>query len=200
MTIIDKVHGEYVFGRRTRVLARHLTQLIPEHCSVLDVGCGDGLIDQLVLNQRSDIAIEGIDVLIRPHTHIPVQKFDGVQMPVADKSVDIVMFVDVLHHTDDALALLRDAARVARRGVIIKDHLRNGFLAGPTLRFMDWVGNERHNVRLPYNYWSQAQWDDAFSAVGLHREDWRTSLDIYPPGANWMFGRSLHFMTRLSVP
>ena len=54
------------------------------------------------------------------------------------------MFVDVLHHTDDPMVLLREAGRVASGFVLIKDHTQNGILAGRRLRFMDWVGNARH--------------------------------------------------------
>lgn len=59
-------------------------------------------------------------------------------------------------------------ARVARRGVVIKDHLREGPLAGPTLRLMDWVGNRGHDVRLPYNYLSRRKWT-AISPVSVLR-------------------------------
>jgi hypothetical protein len=38
---------------------------------------------------------------------------------------------------------------------LIKDHTLNGFLAGLTLRFMDWVGNACYGIALPYHYWSQ---------------------------------------------
>ena len=67
-----------------------------------------------------------------------------------DASFDVVMFVDVLHHTDDPLLLLQEAQRVGKI-ILVKDHFRKGFLAGPTLRFMDWVGNAHHGVVLPYN-------------------------------------------------
>ena len=44
---------------------------------------------------------------------------------------------------------------MAARGIVLKDHTRNGLFSGSTLRFMDWVGNARHGVRLPYNYWPE---------------------------------------------
>ena len=31
-----------------------------------------------------------------------------------------------------------------------------------TLAFMDWVGNKGHDVRLPYNYLSKAEWTAVF--------------------------------------
>ena len=63
--------------------------------------------------------------------------------------------------------LLREAARVARQGVVIKDHTRDGILAGPILRFMDFVGNAHHGVALPYNYWPRRCWIGAFEELGL---------------------------------
>ena len=109
------------------------------------------------------------------------------------------MFVDVLHHTRDPQALLREARRVARRSLIIKDHARDGVAAGPTLRFMDWGGNARHGVALPYNYWPRWRWDDAFRRLGLTVESWDRDLCLYPPPAHWLFDRSLHFTTRLDI-
>ena len=46
------------------------------------------------------------------------------------------MFVDVLHLTDDPVLLLREAARVARNTIVIKDHTLDGFAAAATVRFM----------------------------------------------------------------
>lgn len=197
MNLLDTVHGGYVFNRRIRVLANQLAPLLPQGGKVLDVGCGDGSLAALILRQRPDLELHGIDVLIRPNTHIPVLPFDGEHIPHADDSFDAVMFVDVLHHTNDPLILLREAARVARQAVVLKDHTRDGLLAGPTLRFMDYVGNARHGVVLPYNYWSKAQWDKAFGDLGLRVAVWKKDLGLYPWPASWVFGRSLHFVARL---
>jgi ubiquinone/menaquinone biosynthesis C-methylase UbiE len=174
-----------------------LSELLPHNASVLDVGCGDGLIAQQIMEKRGDLTVKGIDVMVRPQTHIPVEKFDGRKIPYADASFDAVMFVDVLHHTDDPFILLQEARRVSRQAVVIKDHIRQGFLAGQTLRFMDWVGNARHGVVLPYNYWTLQQWTDAFSKLGWRLVENRTRLGLYPPPASWVFERSLHFIARL---
>lgn len=144
--------------------------------------------------------MRGIDVLVRPQTAIPVESFDGTHIPAADGSYDVVMFVDVLHHTNDPLVLLREARRVARQSIVLKDHTRNGLLAGLTLRFMDGVGNSRYGVALPYNYWRREQWQTAFRELGLIVEIWQRELGIYPAWANWLFGRSLHFIARVGVP
>jgi len=187
-----------VYGRRVRVLSEALAAQLPRDARVLDVGCGDGLITRLVADARPDIRISGIDVMVRPDTHVPVEPFDGTTIPHDDQTFDAVMMVDVLHHTDDPSVLLREAARVARE-VVLKDHTLQGWLAGPTLRFMDWIGNAPHGVVLPYNYWSREQWLRTFEALGLHVETWRGALPLYPAPASWIFGRSLHFVARLTA-
>lgn len=197
--LVDYIHGDLVFNRRIDVLARHFAQVIPRDASVLDVGCGDGSLDRLLLERRPDLRIEGIDVLLRPRTHVPVTLFDGRTIPRADRSVDVVTFVDVLHHTDDPMVLLTEAARVASRCVVLKDHTMDGPLSGSVLRVMDWFGNARHGVRLPYNYWSSRQWKSAFDSLGLRVGEDRRDLGIYPPGADFVFGRGLHLIVRLDV-
>jgi hypothetical protein len=102
-------------------------------------------------------------------------------------------------YCDDATELLREAQRVARRYVVIKDHRLDGLLAGPTLRFMDDVGNARHGVALPYNYWSHARWQQVFGELGLRVDSWEQQLGIYPWPASLLFGRGLHFIARLEV-
>jgi 2-polyprenyl-3-methyl-5-hydroxy-6-metoxy-1,4-benzoquinol methylase len=68
--LVGALH-ERIFARRTRILTGHLALLIPSHASILDVGCGDGTIDNLIMARRSDVKIEGIDPLVRPNAQIP---------------------------------------------------------------------------------------------------------------------------------
>jgi SAM-dependent methyltransferase len=199
MKLTDCVHENFVAGRRARVLCSHLAELIPPDSRVLDVGCGDGLIAQLIMQMMPDLAFQGIDVLVRPGTRIPVESFDGQRLPYANASFDVVMFVDVLHHAEDPLELLKEAFRVSRNVVLIKDHTLEGFLAGPTLCFMDRVGNLRHGVALRYDYWSRQRWIEAFKLLGMKVTLWNQHLGLYIPPFNWIFERSLHFIARLDV-
>lgn len=200
MSLISRIHGGFVYGRRVRVLSEILSRLIPRNAQILDVGCGDGLIDSLIMAGRPDLRIQGIDVLTRPNTYIPVEEFGGSRIPYEDAAFDVVMFVDVLHHTEDPMVLMREATRVARLAILIKDHDSLGWLARPTLRLMDWVGNARHGVSLPYNYWPKPRWLDVFRSLGLSVQVWQQKLGLYPWWAEVAFGRSLHFVSLLGKP
>jgi SAM-dependent methyltransferase len=199
MSLIDRIHGRYVHQRRINALMDHLVELIPPGAHALDIGCGDGSLASLIMQRRPDTTVSGIDVLIRHQTSIPIAEFNGQEIPYDDASFDVVMFVDVLHHTEDPMTLLREAARVARQSVIIKDHTHDGLLAGPTLRFMDRVGNARFGVALTYNYWPSQKWQVAFETLGLRTGVWKTNLGLYPRPASWLFDRTLHFVARLDI-
>jgi ubiquinone/menaquinone biosynthesis C-methylase UbiE len=197
MQPIERVHGEYVQDRRVRVLVSHIAPLLPPDSQVLDVGAGDGQVAAALMAARPDTAVVGIDPLVRPDTRIPVHEFDGEHIPFEADLFDAVTLIDVLHHADDAPALLREASRVTRGVVIIKDHNRDGFLAAQTLRFMDAVGNRRYGVALPYNYRSRAEWQKLWRELGLEPEQEIRKLGLYPWPASLLFDRGLHFVARL---
>lgn len=198
MLLLQKMHGKLVLFRRVNRLAKSIAQLLPEVATVIDLGCGDGTIGHLITIQRPRIILEGYDVLIRPEAAIPVHSFDGVHLPLEENVVDVVIIVDVLHHTEAPMALLREAYRVTRKFIIIKDHRLDRPCAELMLRFMDWIGNRPHNVVLPYNYWPEESWRAKWSEIGLHIDHYQTDLDLYPWPVKLLFERGLHFLVRLS--
>ena len=200
MTLVDSVHGGLVHSRRVRVLAALAARLVPESARVLDVGTGDGRIAAALAESRPDVAIEGMDVLVRPDAAIPVSRFDGCTIPRSDASVDVVTLFDVLHHADDPGALLAEASRVARVCVILKDHIAYGPLSRAVLRFMDDVGNRRHGVALPHHYLTAGEWSGLVARLRLIPASWEVGgLGLYPWPASAVFGGRLHVVAKLDV-
>lgn len=200
MNLLEGAHERFNLPRRARVLATRIAELLPPHAAVLDVGTGDGQIAALVLKRRPDVKLRGIDVAVRERTSVPVERFDGRRIPFEDSAFDVVTLVDVLHHTDDAMGLLHEAKRVAKRALVIKDHTRDGWLAGPTLRFMDRVGNRRFGIASPGHYWPEERWLQAFGELQLSKSVWVRELALYPWFLTWAFDRRLHFLARLDLP
>lgn len=197
MDAVGALHDRLVISRRIDVLSSWFAQLVPRNARILDVGCGDGLLAATLCAKRPDVNVRGIEVLPRQNAHIRVDVFDGSRIPFEDGAFDAVLFSDVLHHTNDPAALLREARRVARCWLLLKDHYRKGVAAAQRLRFMDWVGNARFGVALPYNYWTEKQWQETWKQLGLQPEELITRLGLYPGPADWIFGAQLHFMVRL---
>lgn len=196
--LLNTVHGALIFRRRVEALADSLAIAIPSDAiRVLDLGCGDGQVAKAIMRRRPELVIEGVDVLVRPVTHIPVTVYDGGRLPFADRQFDCVTIVDVLHHTDAPGLVLAEAARVASGSVVIKDHVREGILAGLTLQLMDWAGNRGHDVRLNYNYFDANQWTELFATAALKETYRQAKLGLYGPPVSWAFERRLHFVNRL---
>ncbi len=107
------------------------------------------------------------------------------------------MLIDVLHHTPDPGLLLREALRVSRRWLILKDHLVRGPCAGLRLRFMDYVANARHGVALPYHYLSTREWNELRHALDLQIATEVKQLGLYPWPLDYIFGANLHFLALL---
>ncbi|MEM8612686.1 MAG: methyltransferase domain-containing protein [Cyanobacteria bacterium P01_H01_bin.105] len=199
MKILDDFHSTQIFKRRVKVLSTLIASRVPQGARILDVGAGDGLISNLVKSKTSDTSVEGVDVLVRENTHIPIKQFDGIHLPYPSNSFDVVTFVDVLHHTHNQKELLEEAKRVSKKLILIKDHNSDGFLGETTLKFMDDVGNKKHGVALPYVYLNKTQWEKLFEGLSLKIMQWEKHIGLYPFPLNLAFDRELHVFVTLSV-
>jgi ubiquinone/menaquinone biosynthesis C-methylase UbiE len=195
--VIGHLHGRFVFKRRVNVIAKHLAAMIPPGSKVLDVGCGDGSLAALLTQIAPGIEVQGVEVHARPDCAIDCRLYDGEHLPFPDNSFDLCLFVDVLHHTMDPETICKDASRVSKASVLIKDHLCENAFDKWTLRFMDWVGNRHHGVALPYNYLSGERWSKLFDAAGLEPVKTERDLPLYSPPFSFLFGRNLHFVSLL---
>ncbi|MEW6567015.1 MAG: methyltransferase domain-containing protein [Chloroflexota bacterium] len=184
-------------ARRYQVLSSHIAGLLPHGASVLDVGCGNGHLSSLVRSARPDITILGAEVISYPSPQIPTMLFDGRRLPCSAGAVDVVTLVDVLHHTCEPVAMLREAARVARERIIIKDHLAVSAFDRALLALIDWSGNALSGIPMPFSYWSREQWREAFGWAGLRERSWTEDLPLYRGWAPWLVGRSLHFVAEV---
>ncbi len=104
--------------------------------SILDVGTGLGDTPNAVVTEgrRAGVTVDTIGLEYTPafarvcHKRLDIViAGDARQLPLADKSVDVVTCSLVLHHLTegDALIMLRECDRVARRRVIVAELTRS---------------------------------------------------------------------------
>jgi ubiquinone/menaquinone biosynthesis C-methylase UbiE len=76
---------------------------------------------------------------------IPVCQADGLRLPFQPRSFDVVMCSHVLHHCDwqDAVALLRAMATVARYGVVVHDLVRSWLPYYGARLMLPWLSGNR---------------------------------------------------------
>jgi SAM-dependent methyltransferase len=141
-SLADVARSNALFGGRRSAIEefRDALKELPRCASLLDVGTGLGDIPQ----RARDVAFEnGIDLYAfgldsaETLAHASRAAVDSVvcanalDLPFADRSVDVVMCSQVLHHFshDGAVALLREMNRVARVRVIVSDLRRSRIAA-----------------------------------------------------------------------
>lgn len=196
---VGEIHSRTVMDRRVERIAIAVANLPIPTCRILDVGAGNGVLAREIIKLRPDLQIQGIDTLLWPDVAIPIEIYDGKHLPWPDKYWDYCLASDVLHHCDDPLELMSEMVRVAKMGLIVKDHTANTRFDWWILRLMDWLGNIGHGVTLCYNYWDKSTWEQAQATLKLRPNTSVTNLSLYNPSISWLFDRQLHFVSLLDI-
>ncbi len=101
-----------------------IAQLVPQGAHVLDLGCGDGALLQMLTQQRGctgyGIEIDDANVLACVERGINVLQLNLHQglAGFKDQSFDVVLQIDTLQHLRNAETMLRETARVGRIGIV----------------------------------------------------------------------------------
>lgn len=131
---------------------------------IIDVATGSADIPRAILRWASrrkfDVRLIGVDLqaniaaeaaAAQPDDRLRVVRANALALPFADRSVDYAMTNMFLHHLDDAQAadVLREMARVARRGIIAADLIRNARAYAWISLFTLWANPMvRHDARV----------------------------------------------------
>ena len=113
----------------TRGKARRMLDILrrrgadPSQMSLLDIGCGVGLIHPFVAGAFReavgvDVAQDALDEAQRVNPDVCYLAYDGRRLPVASASFDVAAAICVMHHVppQDWLAFLEEAWRALRPG------------------------------------------------------------------------------------
>lgn len=202
-SLADVALANTLFGG-TRAVLMEVGDVLPElgsSATLLDVGSGVGDIAararDLARARKVDLSLVTIDLAhtlalaSRARTGNAVRG-TATELPFADRSVDVAICSQTLHHFDDARAhaVLRELDRVARVRVIVSD-LRRSWLAAAGL----WMASfplgfhpvSRHDgvVSIMRGYTIQELHRLVSSAVGWsptvrHRLGWRVTASWTP--------------------
>lgn len=198
-SLMKSLH-EPVYHTRLAVLREHIIPHLREGDRVLDIGCGSGALGRTLMDAPScptGVEVTGLERVRRGGEAIPVEEYDGRTIPYPDASFDVVMLADVLHHEEDPHRLIDEAVRISRRLLIIKDHKLDGPLAWSRVAFMDWAANAPYGVPCLYRYNTPAMWAEWARKHDLRVEREVTSMRLYPPFYNVVFGGRLQYMAFL---
>src|SRR5258708_29757658 len=104
-------HYRNVTQPRAEKLHSSLSKHIGQVESILDIGCGDGVIAKRLGEAAGAKRVVGVDVHLRPQRCIDVELYDGLKLPFPDRSFEAVIIVDVLHHCTEPETVLSETLR-----------------------------------------------------------------------------------------
>lgn len=99
-------------------------KIIPSSQAVImEIGCSSGFLIRDLAKTFPDATIVGADVVKEPLYRlaqslpgIPLIRFDLLQCPLPDKSVDVLIMLNVLEHIEDDIFALRNAFNLLKPG------------------------------------------------------------------------------------
>jgi len=103
---------------------RRALSYIGHEKTILDVGCGEGITLEKLLQKFPDRHVEGIDfspekVSICEQRRLPARKGNACELEFADDSMDCCLFLEVVEHLVDPLKALSEIHRVLREGGLL---------------------------------------------------------------------------------
>ncbi len=106
-----------------RRLLLHLLQVFQDACTAVEIGCGTGHFAGFLAEQGLNMI--GLDrapaMLLNARHRFPSLSIvlgDAHHLPFGNLSTDLAIFVTTLEFLEDPISALREAVRVARKGII----------------------------------------------------------------------------------
>lgn len=160
--------------------------------SVLDLGSGDGLLlallrDKGVSGKGLDLSEEGVAKATSKGLDTKVFDFGLYKLPFSDGEFDTVIMLDILEHLYDPASVLKEAARVSRKSVIVGVPNFSSAVA----RFQVLFGRvpENNQPKKGHVFWfNYSTLKKLAQSAGLHEKELRTNTTFQSiPFVRWIF-------------
>lgn len=146
---------------RTDEKVTQLSQLIPANAKLVDIGAGNCLVAKKL--NRSVTPIDIVDGSFVKDIHPKI--FDGKTLPFKNQQFDMALLITVLHHIAHPENTVKEAARVAKKIIIIEEVYSNPIQKHLTY-FIDSLFNLEF-INHPHTNKTHTEWLNLFSKLGL---------------------------------
>lgn len=170
--------------QRATIISKQIIQFLAGD-SLLDIGCGNGLITDLIRQHFNRIQCLDVVRYMPASLKLPFLLYkDGEPLPI-DNTFDTVLLLTVLHHSNNPIELLKMAWAATTKRLIIIESVVGVHKAEPHVRydlagasdenqiayaaFVDWFYNRvlHDDVPVPYNFTTPERWQSTFLQHGM---------------------------------
>lgn len=171
------------FERRAILITEQIRKFIVGD-SIVDIGCGDGLVAWLLRNTTKKLVLVDVDFYLDPRVSLPFYQYkSGKPLPIKE-TFDTSLLLTVLHHATNPINLLKQVHKITLSRLIIiesvigvkrsknspKSYLYNLDINRQRkyATFIDWLYNRvlHKEVPVPYNYLTPQSWQKIYENYG----------------------------------
>jgi len=136
---------------------------------VLDIGCGDGWVLAELATEHEVMGVDIVDLRRKELPPFGFELYDGLQVPCADGSFDVVLLTFVLHHVpnDRKPQLVREARRVTRRNVVVLEDTPRNAIDRRACNMHGRAHRKRIGTTADFGFYDQEGWEIFFDQQGL---------------------------------
>ncbi len=160
--------------KRVLEIVRKISPYLTIKDRILDIGSGSCWVCYVL--QQKGFSVTALDIKNKSRVS-PISPiiYDGKKLPFPDNSFDISLLITVLHHTQDPVAILKEAKRVSKKIIVMEDLYEGTFQKYATF-LMDSIYNLEF-FNHPHSNMTETQWKKIFTELDLHlideqKNDW----------------------------
>lgn len=154
-----------VAAGRCRDIVQDITPYLKQNDAIIDIGVGLGIVDNQLLNAGftniTPLDVESMSVCLAVKPIL----YDGHHIPFKDKSFDVALIITVLHHLDHQEVLIREAARVAKKIILVED-----IYSSRTEKHLTYILDSISNLEFighPHSNQTKEEWLKLFAKLRL---------------------------------
>jgi len=175
-----------------RAIEANIFSKIKMQSPVLDLGCGEGFFSSLIFKRKEislglDISFSYASIAVKRGIYRQMIIADACNLPLSNDSFMTIFSNSVLEHIINVDALLKEAARVLRRGgkfifTVPAKHYGENFWLSRLCRVLGFKKQEELYIRRinrnlkHYNLLEPGEWGYRLRKAGLHLEGFRYYL------------------------
>ncbi len=163
MNLIRQPQLKILYKRAEKIVNEIETYLAGEE--ILDVGSGGGTVARII--KARNFSVTTLDIADKSHyeEEKPII-YNGKKFPFDNKSFDTSLILFVLHHAAEPVNLIKEAKRVSKKRIIIKEDIYRNQVE----LFLTKVGDSIVNFEFfnhPHNNLKDSQWKKIFKQLDL---------------------------------
>lgn len=160
--VIEKIRALSI--KRAEEVAKNLEKYASSDSAILDIGAGNCNIAEALINDGYKVtAIDVKDLSLAKN--IKPLLYDGSKLPFENGRFDAALLLFVLHHCKEPDKIVREAARVAKKIIIMEDVFDNSLEKYVTFAIDSLLNQEFFDH--PHSNKQDAEWKKLFSNLAL---------------------------------